>query len=158
MAPHLAPFEKTEGVVFIGKAQEKVPVFRTESGATLLDNGFVSCADPPRRQTICARLGREQIDDLWLKWLARLPHPLTAEDRQAGYRHDLSMWQVEFSQKQILDCPLSSHIFFEEIIRENLDIGRPESSLRCTGTTRTIASRSISSRFRKCVRSEFARR
>jgi hypothetical protein len=30
MAEHLAKFEKPEGVVFIGKAQEKVPVFRTE--------------------------------------------------------------------------------------------------------------------------------
>jgi hypothetical protein len=31
-----------------------------------LDNGFVSCADPQRLQTICAQLGREQIDDLLL--------------------------------------------------------------------------------------------
>jgi hypothetical protein len=30
MKEHLARFEKPEGVVFIGKAQEKTPVFRTE--------------------------------------------------------------------------------------------------------------------------------
>ena len=30
MAEHLRKFEKEEGVVFVGKAQEKTPVFRTE--------------------------------------------------------------------------------------------------------------------------------
>jgi hypothetical protein len=30
MAEHLRAFDKDEGVVFIGKAQEKTPVFRTE--------------------------------------------------------------------------------------------------------------------------------
>ena len=30
MKEHLARFDKPEGVVFIGKAQEKTPVFRTE--------------------------------------------------------------------------------------------------------------------------------
>ena len=30
MAEHLAGFPKTEGVVFIGRAQEKTPMFRTE--------------------------------------------------------------------------------------------------------------------------------
>jgi hypothetical protein len=44
----------------------------------------------------------------------------------AGYRYDLSMWQVEFSLTQVLDCPLSGRALFEEIIRENLDMGRPE--------------------------------
>jgi hypothetical protein len=29
-AQHLSRFTKTEGVLFIGKAQEKTPVFRTE--------------------------------------------------------------------------------------------------------------------------------
>src|SRR5260370_39086790 len=30
MAEHLRKFQREEGVVFIGKAQEKTPVFRTE--------------------------------------------------------------------------------------------------------------------------------
>jgi hypothetical protein len=30
MAEHLGKFHKQEGVVFVGKAQEKTPVFRTE--------------------------------------------------------------------------------------------------------------------------------
>jgi len=30
MAEHLRKFQREEGVVFVGKAQEKTPVFRTE--------------------------------------------------------------------------------------------------------------------------------
>jgi hypothetical protein len=37
-----------------------------------------------RLQRICHRLGPEQIDALLHKWLARLPHPFSAEDRAAG--------------------------------------------------------------------------
>src|SRR6516164_1592858 len=44
----------------------------------------------------------------------------------AGYRYDVSILQAEFSLTQILDRPLSGRIFFEEIIRENLDLGRPD--------------------------------
>ncbi|MGA8476882.1 MAG: hypothetical protein WB696_02885 [Chthoniobacterales bacterium] len=91
-----------------------------------LDNGFVSCADPQRLQTICDQLGLEPIDALLRRWLARLPHPYTPQARQAGDRYDLSILQAEFSLTQILDRPLSGRIFFEEIIRENLDLGRPD--------------------------------
>jgi hypothetical protein len=55
-----------------------------------------------------------------------LPHPFTAEDRQAGYRYDISILQAEFSLTQVLDRPLTGRVFFEEVIRENLDIGRPD--------------------------------
>src|SRR6516225_6140292 len=192
MKAHLARFEKPEGVVFIGKAQEKTPVFRTEKrrnpntghtypwivrssamvnhfycycvdrefgpfflkfcsyfpynaklclngheyakcqlrkegiGFQALDNGFVSCEDRDRLQTICEQMGPEEIDALLRRWLARLPHPFTPQDRAAGYRYDLSILQAEFSLTQILDRPLSGRIFFEEIIRENLDLGRPD--------------------------------
>ena len=38
----------------------------------------------------------------------------------------MSILQAEFSLTQRLDRPLSGRIFFEEILRENLDIGRPD--------------------------------
>jgi hypothetical protein len=60
------------------------------------------------------------------KWLRLLPHPFTAKDRQAGYRYQLSILQIELSLTQVLDRPVSGRIFFEEVIRENLDIGRPK--------------------------------
>lgn len=55
-----------------------------------------------------------------------LPHPFANHDRQAGYRYQLSILQLELSLTQVLDPPVSGRIFFEEVIRENLDIGRPK--------------------------------
>jgi hypothetical protein len=192
MHEHLARFDDTEGVLFVGRAQEKANIFRTEKrrnretgksypfivrasamvnhfyfyavdddfgpffikfcsyfpynaklcingnewakrqaakagiGFEPLDNGFASCADPKRLQRICDRLGPAQIDRLLRKWLAQLPHPYTPRDRRAGYRYDLSILQAEFSLTQVLDRPLAGRVFFEEAIRENLDVGRPD--------------------------------
>ena len=185
-------FSKSEGIVVVGKAQEKTPVFRTEkrrnpqTGRTYpwivrttamvnhyyfygidadfgpfflkfctyfpynaklcingheyvkrqlakegiafeaLDNGILKCADPCRLQQLCDGLSATKIDALLRKWLARLPHPFTSKDRAAGYRYDVSILQAEFSLTQVLDQPRTGRIFFEEVIRENLDIGRPD--------------------------------
>jgi hypothetical protein len=54
-----------------------------------------------------------------------LPHPFPPRDRAAGYRYQLSILQAEFSLTQVLDQPVTGRVFFEEVIRENLDIGRP---------------------------------
>src|SRR6478672_7215879 len=42
----------------------------------------------------------------------------------AGYRYALSILQAEFALTQVLDRPVTGRIFFEQVIRENLDIGR----------------------------------
>jgi hypothetical protein len=191
MHEHLAGFTAEEGVLFIGRAQEKTALFRTEKrrdahgdcypwivkttglvnqfyfycvdadfgpfflkfcsyfpynaklcingnewakrqaakagiGFTALDNGFAAVDDPPTLQQICDRLGEDQIDALLRKWLAILPHPFTAADRAAGYRYELSILQAEFSLTQMLDKPVSGRMFFEQVIRDNLDIGRPD--------------------------------
>jgi hypothetical protein len=91
-----------------------------------LDNGLCTCAQPQRLQELCDGLSAATIDALLRKWLARLPHPFSAADRTAGYRYDVSTLQAEFSLTQVLDRPLSGRIFFEEVIRENLDLGRPD--------------------------------
>ncbi|HEX6878815.1 MAG TPA: hypothetical protein VF135_00495 [Terriglobales bacterium] len=91
-----------------------------------LDNGFRSCARPEKLQEICDSLGPEQIDRMFRKWLNRLPLPLTKKDRQAGYEYDLSIWQMEVSLTQIFDRPVRGREFFEEVIRDNLDLGRPD--------------------------------
>src|SRR6266700_2751925 len=177
MAKHLRQFAQDEGVVFIGKAQEKTPVFRTErrtnpkTGQTYpwivrstamvnhyyiyaldrdfgpfflkfcsyfpfnarlclngheyakrqlahrgiafeaLDNGILSCANPKRLQQICDNLSRDEI----------------------------SILQAEFSLTQVFDKPQHGRLFFEHVIRENLDLGRPEE-------VRLIFNRRISSR------------
>lgn len=88
-----------------------------------LDNGIRECEDPQRLQQI---LDEVRIEAVVRKWLARLPHPFTAADRAAGYRYELSILQAEFARTQVFDRPLSGRHLFEEIIRENLDLGRPE--------------------------------
>jgi hypothetical protein len=95
-------------------------------GFTALDNGFAAVDDPAALQAICDRLGPAQIDALLRKWLRILPHPFTVEDVAAGYRYELSVLQAEFSLTQMLDAPVSGRIFFEQVIRDNLDIGRPD--------------------------------
>jgi hypothetical protein len=192
MAEHLAKFPKNEGVVLVGKGQEKTPVFRTEKrrnpktgqpypwivrstamvnhyyvyavdrdfgpfflkfctyfpfNAKLclngheyakrqlalrgiafeaLDNGILECANPQRLQQICDSLSAEKIDGFLRKWLRLIPHPFTGADRKAGYRYDISILQAEFSLTQVLDQPRHGRLFFEQVIRENLDLGRPQ--------------------------------
>lgn len=188
---YLAGFTAAEGVLFIGRAQEKVPLFRTRKrrradgssypwiaaetgvvnqyyvycvdedfgpfflkfcsyfpfnaklcingnewakrqatkagiGFVPLDNGFAAVDDVPALQAICDALDPAQIDALLRKWLARLPHPFSPSDRAAGYRYDISILQAEFSLTQTLDKPVSGRIFFEQVIRDNLDLGRPD--------------------------------
>jgi hypothetical protein len=190
-AQYRARFQGNEGVLFLGKAQEKVTVFRTEKrtdaaghkypwivkSATpvnqfyfycldadfgpfflkfstyfpytaklcingheyvkrqlakegiafeALDNGILSCADPKRLQRSADGLSAAKIDALLRKWLAKLPHPYTPQDRRGGYRYDVSILQAEFSLTQVLDRPQTGRVFFEEVIRENLDLGRPD--------------------------------
>jgi hypothetical protein len=91
-----------------------------------LDNGFLSCAAPEQLQQICGSLGPQDIDRVFRKWLKRIPLPLRPPDREAGYDWDLSIWQMEVSLTQIFDRPLRGREFFEEIIRDNLDLGRPD--------------------------------
>lgn len=240
---HRARFEAEEGVLLVGKAQEKASVFRTEKrtdrlgtkypwivrstamvnqyyfycldadfgpfflkfssyfpynaklclngheyvkrqlekegiGYIALDNGFLFCDDPQRLQAIADGLGAEQIDALLRKWLERLPHPYTQEDQAAGYQYDLSILQAEFSLTQVLDRPQTGRIFFESMIRENLDIGRPDqvqlifgrrvtrrtpgrfrtrvltpptSRPQCTSTTRRRASSNTTKRAAPCA-------
>src|SRR6185312_4406859 len=191
MADRLKSFTAEQGVVFIGRAQEKTSLFRTEKrrnatgqtypwivrttgvvnhfyfycvdadfgpfflkfcsyfpytarlclnghhwaqrqaakvgiGFTAMDNAFAAVDDPAALQAICDTLGPEHIRALLDKWLVILPNPYTDDDRDAGYRYDVSILQAEFSLTQMLDAPVSGRIFFEHVIRDNLDIGRPD--------------------------------
>jgi hypothetical protein len=189
---YLASFTGEEGVLFVGKAQEKASVFRTEKrrnaddGSTYpwiirstapvnhyyvylvdrdfgplfikfcsyfpyavklclnghawlkrqltqrgiayepLDNGIRSSEDAARVHRIAKTLDAATIDAVFRKWLRRLPHPFTATHRAAGYRYQLSILQAEFALTQVLDRPRTSRGFFEEVIREHLDLGRPD--------------------------------
>jgi hypothetical protein len=71
-------------------------------------------------------LSAAKINALLRKWLAKLPHPYSAADRKAGYRYHISILQLECSLTQVLDRPQTGRVFFEQVIRENLDLGRPD--------------------------------
>jgi hypothetical protein len=95
-------------------------------GFTALDNAFGSASDPAVVQQACDGLTDQKIYRFAGKRLARLPHPFTAEDEQADYCWQLSVKQIEFSTTQALDRPVCGRIFFEQLIRDNIDIGRPD--------------------------------
>ena len=122
-------FPYTGRVCLNGHEYAKRQAAKAGIGFTALDNGFAALDDPDdvaAVQAICDGLTAEAIDGLVRKWLARLPHPFTPADRAAGYRYQLSVLQAEFSLTQVLDRPVSGRIFFEQTIRDNLDIGRPD--------------------------------
>jgi len=91
-----------------------------------LDNGFLTCADPTRLQTICDQLGPRDLQQFFDRWSHRLPWPLRPEDRTAGFDHRITLCQLEISLTQIFDRPVQGRHFFEAVIRENLDLGRPD--------------------------------
>jgi hypothetical protein len=107
-------------------------------GFTELSNGFATCEDPVRLQAICDRLGPGTIEVFFERWMSRLPLPLTHgvqrhhgtsaahSDRDAGYWWELSMRQIEVSRTMVFDAPRHARSFFEALVVDNLDIGRPE--------------------------------
>ena len=189
---YLAQFPDREGVLFIGKAQERCKVFRTytktnpNTGKTFasltktsamvnhyyfycvdkdfgpfvikfcsyfpyagrlclngneylkrqlenkgitfesLDNGLKSCGNSKKAQQIADEMSAEKIDRFIRKWLAFLPDPYSKADHDAGYRYQCSILQIEFSLTQVFDRPQHGRLFFEQIISDNLTMGRAE--------------------------------
>jgi hypothetical protein len=91
-----------------------------------LDNGFLACADPAALQATCDALGPADVHAFFDRWSHRLPWPVTPSDRAAGYTHRLALNQIEVSLTQVFDRPVQGRHFFEAVIRENLDLGRPD--------------------------------
>ena len=94
-------------------------------GFTALSNGFAACEDPAALQVICDRLGPGTINVFVQRWLHRLPMPLGPKDHDAGYWWETSMRQVEISRTIVFDAPRHARGFFEALVADNLDIGRP---------------------------------
>jgi hypothetical protein len=121
-------------------------------GFTALSNGFGSCEDPAALQEICDRLQPGTIEVFAQRWLHRLPMPFGPADRDAGYWWECSMRQVEVSRTIVFDAPCRVRSFFEALIADNLDLGRPENveiifgrRVRCDtpGTFRTAIDRPV---------------
>jgi hypothetical protein len=111
-----------------GNEYAKCMAARAGTGFTPLDNGLAAVDDVAAVQAICDGFDEKAIWDLAAKWTGLLPCPYTADDAAAGYRYEASVIQAEFSLTQVLDKPVTGRIFFEQVIRDNLDIGRPDSA------------------------------
>jgi len=95
-------------------------------GYEALDNGFRSCADPAVLENICDRLGPGEIRDFFWRWFVRLPSPLTQAEVRAGYGYEWAFRQYEVSETCVFDRPQAGRMWFEGVIRDHLDIGRPD--------------------------------
>jgi hypothetical protein len=91
-----------------------------------LDNGFRSCEDPTRLQETCDRFGSGVVKSFFWRWFHRLPSPLTKADLKAGYVYDLAFRQFEVSDTCVFDRPQAGRMWFEGVIRDHLDVGRPD--------------------------------
>jgi len=92
---------------------------------TALHNGFRTVADPLLLQQLCDQLGPREIEAFLQRCTERLPLPMNAADRAAGYRYRLSLMQVEVSDTRVFDRPLRGRQWFEATIRDQLSLGRP---------------------------------
>jgi len=119
-------FPYTGRLILNGNEYAKRQAAKAGIGFTPLDNAFAAVEDVAAVQAICDGLDEAKITALAARLLAMLPYPFTAEDTAAGYRYELSVLQAEFSLTQVLDAPVTGRIFFEQLIRDNLDIGRPD--------------------------------
>jgi hypothetical protein len=119
-------FPYTGRLILNGNEYAKRQAAKAGIGFTPLDNAFAAIDDMAAVQAICDGLGQEEIEALAARLLAILPYPFTAGDTQAGYRYELSVLQAEFSLTQVLDSAVSGRIFFDQVIRDNLDLGRPD--------------------------------
>ena len=95
-------------------------------GFTALSNGFASCQDPAALQAICDRFGPGTVQVWFERWMAKIPLPLTDADRDAGFWWELSMRQIETSRTLVFDGDVHARAFFEALLCENMDLGRPE--------------------------------
>ena len=93
---------------------------------TELSNGFASCDDPVRLQAICDTFTAGTVRVWFERWMSRLPLPLTPADRDAGFWWELSMRQIEVSRTLVFDDDCHARAFFEALLADNMDLGRPE--------------------------------
>ena len=119
-------FPYTGRLIINGNEYAKRQAAKAGIGFVPLDNAFAAVDDVAAVQAICDGLDEGTITALAARLLAMLPYPFTASDTAAGYRYELSVLQAEFSVTQTLDAPVTGRIFFEQVIRDNLDLGRPD--------------------------------
>jgi hypothetical protein len=99
---------------------------RAGIGYRALDNGFAACDDPAALQRLCDGLGPSEVSRFMERWERQVPSPFTPTDRAASYGHELAFRQFEVSDTRVFDRPAAGRAFFEGLIRDHLDVGRPD--------------------------------
>jgi len=95
-------------------------------GYEALDNGFRACRDAVELQKTCERLGPAAVQSFFARWGRRLPSPFTEADRRTGYGYEMAFRQFEVSDTCVFDRPQAGRMWFESVIRDHLDVGRPD--------------------------------
>jgi hypothetical protein len=111
-----------------GREWAKRQALRAGIEFTELSDGFASCPDPAALQEICDRFGPGHVQAWFERWMARVPLPLTGDDREGGFWRELSMRQVGTSRTLVFDAGVHARAFFESLLCENMDLGRPENA------------------------------
>jgi hypothetical protein len=88
--------------------------------------GFASCEDAALLQRICDSFGPGHVQAWFDRWMAAIPLPLDAAGQDAGFWWELSMRQVETSRTLVFDHDVHARAFFEALLCDNMDLGRPE--------------------------------
>ena len=91
-----------------------------------LDNGIRSCEEPEKVQQIANNITASKIENMIRGWLKEIPTPIGCLKRRIRIRYEISMLQVEYALTQVWKKAQNGRQFFEQAIRENLDLGRPE--------------------------------
>ena len=113
-------------VCFNGHEYVKQQLRKEGIGFEALRNSLLSCESPERLQVICHQLDEPKIQALFDRWVEQIPWPITPQQRAAGYAHQLSIWQLEVSRTQVFEDPEQGWALVEALIRDNLDLGRPD--------------------------------
>lgn len=91
-----------------------------------LDNAIGYVDQPEALRRLCRRFQAAHIRRWFDRWSNYLPCPLSAKDRHAGYVYQLSTLQLEVARTEVFDRPLHGRQFFEEVVHQQLDLGRPD--------------------------------
>jgi hypothetical protein len=86
----------------------------------------VSCSTAAKLQEVCDRLGPAAVRSFFARWSRRLPSIFTETERRTGYGYEMAFRQFEVSDTWVFDRPQAGRMWFEGVIRDHLDVGRPD--------------------------------
>jgi hypothetical protein len=92
------------------------------------ENCFLDVASEhvPQLQHWADAFGQAALEQFLARWVPRLPQPLTAAERAAGYAYHFSIYQLELCHNLIFKDTRVLNRLYEQLLRDHLEFGRPE--------------------------------